>query len=171
LDPSSRQNPSAAKGLGQAVVSLNREILAVLCGDEAANIGRTVAQIVRGDGWAEARASAVLVDAIATWLGRDAVQISGFYANGTGPVEVVAKVGRFYISGHGIEGEDDALINGCERHRARYSQSRVDAYDLSASNTRFNWGTPVSKRAADRLAGLLTEEVDPEIARMILGAL
>lgn len=143
----------------------------MLCGDEAADIGRTVAQIVRGDGWIESRASAVLVDAIATWLGRDAVQMMGFYANGTGPVEVVAKVGRYYITGHGIENEADALINGCERHRARFSQSRVDAYDLASGNTRFNWGTPVTQRAAERLAGLLSEEVDPEIARVVLGAL
>jgi hypothetical protein len=27
----------------------------------------------------------------------------GFYANGTGPVEVLAKVGSYYLTGRGIE--------------------------------------------------------------------
>lgn len=164
-----RQNVTAAKGTNQAVVSLNREFMNVLVNDEAASIGRAIAQIVRGDGWIEAKASAVLVDAIAGWLGRDAVQTVGFYANGTGPVEVVAKIGNYYITGHGIESESDLTVNCCERHRARFSQSRVDDYDLKAANSRFNWGTPLTQRAADRLAGLLKEEVDPEIALVVLG--
>jgi len=114
--------------------------MAVLVNEEAASIGRAVAQIVRGDGWLEAKASAVLVDAIAEWLGRDAVQMVGFYANGTGPVEVVARIGNYYITGHGIECEGDLTVNCCERHRARFSQSRVDDYDLKSGNARFNWG-------------------------------
>ena len=170
MDPQSRPNQSG-RGPNQAIVSLNREFLAVLYGEEAASLGRTVAQIVRGDGWLEARASAVLADAIANWLGRDAVQMMGFYADGTGPVEVVVKAGQFYLTGHGIESEGDILANGCERHRARYSQSRVDAYDLKSANTRFYWGNPAAATAAERLARILAEEVDPEIARMILGCL
>ena len=158
-----------AKGLGQAVVSLNREFMAVLVTEEAAGIGRTVAQIVRGDGWLEAKASAVLVDSIAGWLGRDAVKAVGFFANGTGPVEIVAKVGRFYITGHGIEIEDDLTVNCCERHRARFSQSRIEEWDLSTNTTRFVWGSPVAQKAADRMAVLLAEQVDPEIARVVLG--
>ena len=165
----SRQIAPTAKGPGQAVVSLNREFMAVLCTEEAASIGRAIAQIVRGDGWHEARASAVLVDAISGWLGRDIVHTVGFYANGTGPVEVVARIGNFYITGHGIENESDLTVNCCERHRARFSQSRVDEYELKTANPRFNWGTPLTQRAADRLAGLLKEEVDPEIARVALG--
>ena len=163
------QNVTAAKGTNQAVVSLNREFMAVLVSEEAASIGRAIAQIVRGDGWLEAKASAVLIDAIAGWLGRDAVQTVGFYANGTGPVEIVAKIGNYYITGHGIESESDLTVNCCERHRARFSQSRVDDYDLKSANPRFNWGTPLTQRAADRLAGLLKEEVDPEIALVVLG--
>ena len=140
----------------------------VLVNEEAASIGRAIAQIVRGDGWLEAKASAVLVDAIAEWLGRDAVQTVGFFANGTGPVEVVARIGNYCISGHGIESESDLTVNCCERHRARFSQSRVDDYDIKSANSRFNWGTPLTQRAADRLAGLLKEEVDPEVALMVL---
>jgi hypothetical protein len=166
-----RDNGSAAKGQSQAVVSLNREVMAVLVSEEAASIGRTIAQIVRGDGWQEAKASAVLVDALATWLGRDAVDIVGFYANGTGPVEVVARIGKYYITGHGIECEGDLTANCCERHRARFSQSKIDTYDLQAANSRFTWGTPHAQRASDRLAELFTEEVDPEIARVVLGVL
>jgi hypothetical protein len=163
-----RQIGTAAKGTNRAVVSLNREFMAVLVAEEAASIGRAIAQIVRGDGWHEAKASAVLVDAIAGWLGRDAVQTLGFYANGTGPVEVVAKIGNYYLTGHGIESESDVTVNCCERHRARFSQSRVDDYDLKSGNSRFNWGTPLTQRASDRLAGLLKEEVDPEVALMVL---
>ena len=169
MDQSQNQSGTPPKGPGQAVVSLNREFMAVLVNEEAASIGRAIAQIVRGDGWIEARASAVLVDAIAGWLGRDAVQTLGFYANGTGPVEVVAKIGNYYITGHGIESESDATVNACERHRARFSQSRIDDYDLKSGNSRFNWGTPLTQRAADRLSGLLNEEVDAEIARVVLG--
>jgi hypothetical protein len=157
------------KGLSQAVVSLNREFLAALVAEEAAGIGRSVAQIVRGDGWQEAKASAVLVDGIAGWLGRDAVKAMGFFANGTGPVEIVARVGNYYMTAHGIEGEEDLTVNCCERHRARFSQSRIEEWDTATNTTRFAWGSPAAQKAADRLAELLTEQVDPEIARVVLG--
>ena len=169
VDQSQRQSGAPAKGPNQAVTSLNREFRAVLVSEEAANIGRTIAQIVRGDGWHEAKASAELVDAIGAWLGRDAVQPMGFFANGTGPVEIVARVGKYYITGHGIENEDDLTVNCCERHRARFSQSRIEDYDPDSNNTRFTWGSPLAQRAAERLAGLLAEEVDAEIARVVLG--
>lgn len=161
---------SQRRGLSQAVNSLNREFMAALVTEEAAGIGRTVAQIVRGDGWLEAKASAVLVDAIAGWLGRDAVKAVGFFANGTGPVEIVAKVGNYFITGHGIELEDDLTVNCCERHRARFSQSRIEEWDMSANTARFSWGNPTAQKAADRMAVLLAEQVDPEIARVVLGA-
>jgi hypothetical protein len=167
--PDRRQNAVAAKGPSQAVASLNREFLAVLVSEEAANVGRTVASIVRGDGWIEAKASAVLVDSIAGWLGRDAVKATGFFANGTGPVEIIAKVGSYYITGHGIESEDDLTVNCCERHRARFSQSRIEELDLSQLSPRFTWGSPLAQRAADRMSVLLAESVDPEIARVVLG--
>jgi hypothetical protein len=172
--PANQQNVTsvaAAKGPSQAVVSLNREYLAVPGNEEGAGSGRAVAQIVRGDGWHEANASVVLVSAIVGWLGADAVQPLGFYANGTGPVEVVAKVGHYYITGHGIENEDDLTVNCCQRHRARFSQSRLDGLDLSEPNARFTMGSPLAQRAIDRLAVVLTEEIDPEIARVVLGAL
>jgi hypothetical protein len=169
--PDRQQQATTAKGPSQAVISLNREFRTILVSEEAAEIGRAVAQIVRGDGWYEAKASAVLVSAIVGWLGQDAVQPLGFYANGTGPVEVVAKVGGYIISGRGIETEDDLTRNACERHRARYSQSRLDDMDLKETNSRFTMGSPLAQRTADRLAALLAEEIDPEIARVVLGAL
>jgi hypothetical protein len=149
--PDRQQNVTAAKGPTQAVASLNREYLAVLSNEEVAGIGRAVAQIVRGDGWHEAKASAVLVGALVAWLGEDAVQPLGFFANGTGPVEVVARVGHYYITG-------------------RFSQSRLDNLDLSQPNTRFTMGSPIAQRASDRLAAVLADEIDPEIARVVLGA-
>jgi hypothetical protein len=169
--PDRQQNVTTVKGPSQAVTSLNREFRAVLGNEEVAGIGRAVAQIVRGDGWFEARASAVLVQAIVIWLGADGVQPLGFFANGTGPVEVAAKVGNYYITGHGIESEDDLTRNACERHRARFSQSRLDEMDLSMPNTRFTMGSPLAQRAADRVAAVLSEEIDAEIARVVLGAM
>jgi hypothetical protein len=169
--PDRQQSVTTVKGPSQAVVSLNREFLAVLVNEEVAGIGRAVAQIVRGDGWHEAKASAVLVAAVIGWLGADAVQPLGFYANGTGPVEVVAKVGKYYVTGHGIETEDDLTVNACQRHRARFSQSRLEDMDLGLPNTRFTMGSPLALRASDRLAALLADEIDPEIARVVLGAM
>ncbi len=159
------------KTLSQPVISLNREFMGVLINEEASDIGRAIAQIVRGDGWMEARSSAVLSDAVAAWLGRDTVRIKGFYANGTGPVEVLAQVGDYFITARGIELENDLTVNCCEKHRARFSQSHVDDYNLADRNTRFNWGTPLAQRAVDRLAELLCSDVDPEVARVVLGAL
>ena len=169
--PDRQQSVTTVKGPSQAVTSLNREFLSVLVNEEVAGIGRAVAQIVRGDGWHEAKASAVLVAAVIGWLGADAVQPLGFYANGTGPVEVVGKVGKYYITGHGIENEDDLTVNACQRHRARFSQSRLEDMDLGQPNTRFTMGMPLALRAIDRLASLLAEEIDPEIARVVLGAI
>src|SRR5664280_346054 len=151
--PDRQQNVMTEKGPSQAVASLNREFLAALVSEEAAEIGRSVAQIVRGEGWHEAKASAVLVDAIVAWLGR-AVQPLGFYANGTGPVEVVARVGNYYITGHGIEDERDLTINCSQRHRARFSQSRLEDLDLMVPNSRFTMGSPLAKRAAERMGAL-----------------
>ena len=168
--PDRQQSVTTVKGPSQAVASLNRGFLSVLVSEEVAGIGRAVAQIVRGDGWHEAKASAVLVAAVIGWLGADAVQPLGFYANGTGPVEVVGKVGKYYITGHGIENEDDLTVNACQRHRARFSQSRLDDMDLGQPNTRFTMGSPLALRAIDRLAALLVDEIDPEIARVVLGA-
>jgi hypothetical protein len=172
VDQSDRQQTVVtAKGPNPAVLSLNRGLQAVLVSEEGAVIGRAVAQIVRGDGWQEAKSSAVIVEAVIGWLGRDVVTPIGFYSNGTGPVEALAKVGSYYITGRGIDLEDDLIIRCCERHRgARFSQSRIEEMDLSARNSRFTMGTPLAQRAADRLAVLLAEELDPEIARMVLGS-
>jgi hypothetical protein len=68
--PDRQQNVMTEKGPSQAIASLNRDFLAVLVSEEAAEIGRAVAQIVRGEGWHETKASAVLVDALVAWLGR-----------------------------------------------------------------------------------------------------
>ena len=168
--PDSQQAVATAKGPNQALISLNRSFQAVLVSEEAAGIGRAVAQIVRGDGWREAKTSQVLVEAIMIWLGRDVVTPVGFFSNGTGPVEVLAKVGVHYMTCLGLDTEENLIIDCCERHRgARFSQSRVEAVDLNQPSARFTMGTPLAQRAADRLAILFAEELDPEIARVILG--
>jgi hypothetical protein len=155
----------------QAVSSLHRELRAVLAGDEAGNIGRAIAQIATGDGWLEARSSAVLVDAIAAWLGRDAVATVAFVDGGIGPVELVARVGDHFITARDIQNEQDLTVSCCERHRARFSQAKVDAYDLATKNSRFSWGTPLSQKASNRLAEILRDGIDPEVARVVLGVL
>lgn len=172
MDQPDTQNVATARAPNQAVTSLKREFSAVLVSEEAANIGRTVAQIVRGDGWQEAKSSLVLIEAVRQWLGPDAVEPLGFYANGTGPVEIVGKVGSFYLTGHGIDVEEDILVNSCQRHRgARFSSSYFQEVDLSQANPRMTMGTPIAERAIERMAALLGEEIDPEIARVVLGAL
>jgi len=168
--PQTQQNVITPRGPDKAVISLNREFRAVLANEEAAGIGRAVAQIVRGDGWKEARSSAVLVAAIVRWLGPDCVYPIGFFSNGTGPVEVLARVGNYYLTGYGIETEDNLLVTCCERHRgARFTQSRLEDMDLAQPNSRFTEG-PLAQRAADRLGDILTEEIDAEIARVVLGS-
>jgi hypothetical protein len=167
--PDRQQNISTVRAPSRAVISLNREFRAVLVNEEVAGIGRAVAQIVRGDGWHEANASAVLVASIVAWLGPDAVHPLGFYADGTGPVEAVAKVGNYFFTGHGIDNEDDLTVNCCQRHRARFSQSRFEDLDLTEPNPRFTIGTQLAQRAVDRMAYLLSEEIDSEIARVVLG--
>ncbi len=144
--------------------------MSVLVSEEAAGIGRTVAQIVRGDGWAEGKASLVLVEAIRLWLGADAVQPLGFYSNGTGPVEIIGKIGGYYLSGHGIEVEEDILVNCCQRNRgARFSTSYFQEVNLATPNPRMTMGTPLAQKAIERMAELLTDQIDPEIARVVLG--
>jgi hypothetical protein len=168
--PLTQQNVTPARGPDRPVNSLNREFRAVLANEEAADIGRAAAQMVRGDGWKEARSSAILVAAIVRWLGPDVVYPIGFFANGTGPVEVLARVGNFYLTGHGIETQDNLIVTCCERHRgARFTQSRLEDMDLAQPNSRFTEG-PMAQRAADRLGDILAEEIDAEIARVVLGA-
>ena len=169
--PDRQLNTVTARGPRQAVTSLNREFQSVLVSEEAAGIGRAVAQIVRGDGWHEAKASAVLTEALVVWLGSEAVRPIGFFANGTGPVEIVAKVGHYFVTGHGIENEDDLTVNvlpappGQVQPVAPRGPGHLDPR------------TPVSRWAVrwhsaprDRLGALLAEEIDPEIARVVLGA-
>ncbi len=165
----SQQNAATPRGPLPPVLSLNREFRAALGGDEAAAIGLAVAQIVRGDGWNESRASAVLVAAVTRWLGPDIVYPVGFYANGMGPVEVAARVGNYYVTGHGIDTEQNLIVSCCERHRARFSQARFETIDLARPNTRFTEG-PAAQKAAERLAEILADEIDAEIARVVLGA-
>jgi hypothetical protein len=43
--------------------------------------------------------------------------------------------------------------------------------DLGLPNTRFTMGSPLALRASDRLAALLADEIDPEIARVVMGAM
>lgn len=170
MDQPDSRNVATARVPRQAVASLEREFGAVLVSEEAATIGRAVAQIVRGNGWQEPKASLVLVEAARRWLGPDAVQPLGFFANGTGPVEIVGKVAGYYLTGHGIETEEDALIDCCQRHRARFSNSYFEEVGLDQPNPRLTMSTPLALRAVESMAALLSDAVDPEIARAVLGA-
>ena len=166
----SEQTATAVKSASQACASLDREILSVLSSEEVAGIGREVAQIADGNGWHEFKSSVVLVRAIVSWLGEPAVQPLGFHGNGIGPLEVVAKVGKYYITGFGIETDDDLTVNTCQRHRSRFSQSHFEPMNLGVTNARFTMDGAVAKRATARLAAILTEEIDPDIALAVLEA-
>lgn len=171
--PDRLRNVTTHRGPSPALMALDRQLRAILADEEAAGIGSAVAgwrSIVRGDWWKEAKASAVLVAAIVRWLGPDAVRPLAFYAKGSGPVEVVAQVGDNYITGHGIHNERDLMANCCHRHRAGADQSGLQDFDLTKPISRFTMGSSLAQRAADRLTVLLTEEIDPEIARIVLGA-
>jgi hypothetical protein len=167
-EPDRQQNVTTAKGPSQAVTSLNREFRAVLVNEEVAGIGRAVAQIVRGDGWHEAKASAVLVDAIGAGWDADAVQPMGFFANGTGPVEVVARVGKYYITGHGIETEDDLTVNVLRAPSRPVQPVPLEDWTWLAQHA-LHLGQPAGPAGRRSSGRLLAEEIDAEIARVVLG--
>jgi hypothetical protein len=163
-------NPPGAVVMQRAMASLHRELRAVLISEEAAVIGRAVAQIANGDGWLETRSSAVLTDALCSWLGRETAATAAFFDDGIGPVEVLARVGGYFVTAREILNAQDMTITCCERHKVRFSQAKLDDYSLATNSSRFSWGTPLAQKASTRLAEILREGIDPEVARVVLSA-
>jgi len=170
VDETQNLSVAAARGPSRAVITLNRDFLAILASEEAAGIGRSVAEIPRGDGWQEAKASAVLAGAIIGWLSPEAVRTFAFSANGNGPLEVVAKVGRFFITGHGIESFDDLTDHCSQRYGADPGESHLDEFTMTEPNERFAMGGALARRATGRMAVLLGLELDREAVLVVLGA-
>jgi hypothetical protein len=170
VDQSQNPNVETARGPSLAVINLDHDFLAILASEEAARIGRSVAEIPRGDGWREAKASAVLAGAVIGWLSPDAVQTFGFFADENGPLEIVAKVGQFYITGHGIESYDDLTAHCSQRHGTDPGQSHLDEFSTTEPDVRFTMDGARARRATARMAALLGVELDREAVLAVLGA-
>ncbi len=152
-----------------AVVSLEREYHRVLFCEEAVKLGRAAARLTSGNGWDEPRASAVLVDSVARWLGRDIVTAHAFYANGGPAVEIYALIGDQYLAYDRFRNAEDMMAWCCERFRARFSMSKFAEFDRANPGPRVVWGDALSDKIATRMAELLAEAVDQDVARLVLG--
>ncbi len=147
--------------------SLDRAFLAVLNSDDGMKTGRTTARQMWGNGWKEARASVVLAEAVARWLGRDRVSIQAFW-NGDGPQHAVASIGRYAISGEGIATVDDIFKECCRRYRTAPKAARFEPLDAEASGLKFTMGDVVAEQSIARLTTMLTTTIDREVALMVL---
>lgn len=152
-----------------AVVSLEREYHRVLFCEEAVKLGRSAARLTAGGGWDEPRASAVLVDGVARWLGRDAVTAHAFYANGGPAVEVYALIGDHYLAFDRFRNAEDMMAWCCERFKARFSMSKFAELDRTNPGPRVVWDGSQSDRIATRIAEMLTEAIDQDVARLVIG--
>ncbi len=155
-------------GRNPALLSLEREFRRTLASEEGVRLARQAAHQVSGD-WSEPRASAVLADAVARWLGRDVVTSLGFYANGGVAVEVFPYIGEEYLTFQGFKNADDMMAWCCERHRARFSLSKFAEFDTKNPGPRVTWGDVKCEEAAAKLAALLADSIDQDIARIVLG--
>ncbi len=162
-------NQTISGGLNTALVSLEREYRRVLTSPEGIRLGRLASRLTMGDGWSEPRATGVLVEALARWLGRDAVTAMAFYANGGPAVEVFAVIGDHWLAWDGFKHADDMMAWCCEKHRARFSQSKFAEFDTKNPGNRMNWGDANCEKAAAGLAELLGATLDQDIARLVLG--
>ena len=169
VDQPQDQIVGAATGSSLAVVTLERDFLAILSSEEAGGIGRSVVEIPYGDGWRDARASAVLAGAVIGWLSPDAAQAFGFFADENGPLEIIARVGRFYITGHGIESYHNLTTHCSERHGTDPGQAHLDVFTITKPDTRFTMDGALARRASARMAALLGVELDREAVLAVLG--
>ncbi len=151
-----------------AIVSLEREYNRVLFCEEAVKLGRAAARLTAGNGWDEPRASAVLVEGVARWLGHDAVTAHGFFSNGGPAVEVYALIGDEYLAYDRFRNPEDMMAWCCERFKARFSMSKFALFDRQNPGPRLVWDGN-SERIATRMAELLTDAIDQDVARLVLG--
>jgi hypothetical protein len=149
-------------------LSLEREFLRVLASPAGVKIGRSIYRSRMGDGWSDPRTSAVLADAVARWLDPGAVQILGFYSDGDEPREVVAAVGDVYVSRAGFTSHDEAFLRCCETHGGGPGSSFFGEFMPFSAGRYVAWADEFSEQAIVQLADLLSEEVDPDVARMVL---
>lgn len=166
---SSERMETADGGRTPALISLEREYRRVLNSEESIKLAKAAARLQSAEGWKEPRASAVLVEAVARWLGRDIVTAHAFYANGGPAVEVFALIGDLYLDHDRFRNAEDMMAWCCERHRARFSQSKFAEFDRANPGARIVWGDATSDKIATRVAELLSETVDQDVARLVLG--
>jgi hypothetical protein len=149
------------------IASLDRAFRGAIKSGDGVQIGRTAAREMWGDGWKEARSSYVLAEAVAGWLGKDAVQIQAFW-NAQGQQHVVATVGEFAISGDGITTVDRALAELCRRYHSGPDVARLAPFDPETAGLRFTIGDVVAAQSISRLAAILTRSIDREVALVVL---
>jgi hypothetical protein len=152
-----------------SLLSLEREFLRVLASPEAVKIGRSIYRARVGDGWSDPRTSAVLADAVARWLDPNCVKLLGFYNDGDEPRVVVAAIGNVVISRAGFSGIDDAFTRCCEAHGAGSGNPFFGEFMPFSSGRYVAWADEFSEQAIVRMADLLSDEVDPDVARLVLG--
>ncbi len=150
-----------------ALESLEREFRRILRAKEGVDLARQAAHQVTGD-WSEPRASGVLAEAIARWLGSDVTTQLAFYSSGD-IVEVFAQIGDLFLTFQGFKNADDMMAWCCERHRARFSASRFAEFDHRNPGPRVMAGDAKCDDAAAQLSGMLADRIDPDVARVVLG--
>lgn len=149
------------------LASLERDFMAVINSGDGTKIGRAAARQMWGNGWKEARASAVLAEAVRRWLGHDAVEVLAF-CNDEGPLEVMATVGPYGISGEGIASAEHVFYDWCRRFHLSANDARFVPFDPSEATLQFTSGDAVAEQAIAHLSKLFERAIDPGVALMVL---
>jgi hypothetical protein len=152
-----------------SLLSLEREFLRVLASPDGIKIGRSIYRSRMGDGWSDPRTSAVLAEAVARWLDPNNVQLVGFYLDGDEPCDVVAAVGQVFVSRAGFCSQDEAFSRCCEAHGSDPASSFFGEFMPFSAGRYVAWADEFSEQAIVRLADLLSDSVDSDVARMVLG--
>jgi hypothetical protein len=93
----------------------------------------------------------------------------GFYADGDEPREVVAAVGDVLVSHAGFASPDEAFMRCCENHGAEPGSAFFGEFMPFSAGQYVAWDDEFSEQAVVSMTDLLSEEVDSDVARMVLG--
>ena len=156
--------PDARLGL---VGSLDHAFMGALNSSEGAKLGRTAARQLWGNGWREPRASAVLSEAIARWLGSGHVTTVAFCQDNR-PLLVVATVGSYGFTGDGISSADHVYNDCCKRFRVAPRSASFRMFDPNETGLQFTVNDAVAEQSITHLVALLNRALDPEVALVVL---
>ncbi len=149
------------------VGSLDRAVLGVLNSGDGSKVGRTAARQLWGNGWKEPRASAVLAEAVARWLGAGRVTVVAFYSD-NGPLHVVATIGSYAVSGEGISSTEHFFNECCRRYRVAPGSASFRLFDANETWLQFTVNDAVAEQSITHLVALLNRSIDPEVALVVL---